>query len=65
VRAAPDNQEANKALFALMAKELALPKSQIDLLSGATSRLKTLLLKGDSHALEQSLIALSVGKDRP
>jgi hypothetical protein len=44
--AAPVDGAANAALIALMAERLALPRSAIRLLRGATSRHKTLLIEG-------------------
>lgn len=51
VRAVPADGEANAALLALLAKALALPRSQLSLTAGATARLKTVLARGDSQAL--------------
>lgn len=51
VRAVPEDGKANKALISLLAKEWRLAKSSISLLSGDTSRQKTLLVEGDSTAL--------------
>jgi uncharacterized protein YggU (UPF0235/DUF167 family) len=47
--------EANKALLAFLAKELALPKSSISLESGAQSQHKTIFLKGATKTLEKLL----------
>ncbi|MCR9136821.1 MAG: DUF167 family protein [Alphaproteobacteria bacterium] len=47
VRAAPEKGKANKALIALLAKRTGLAATRITLTSGATSRLKTLLVQGD------------------
>ena len=65
VRAAPENNEANTALIALFAKALGVSKSMIALETGATSRLKTLAVVGDSAALAARLSDLCLGKDRP
>ncbi len=46
VTAPPDQGRANKALVELLAEKLELKKSQIELLSGATSREKRFLLRG-------------------
>ena len=47
VRAAPEDGEANKALIALLAKVFRVPKSTIELVSGATSRLKQVRIPGN------------------
>lgn len=65
VRAAPENNEANNALIILLAKVLDLSKSMVALESGATSRLKTIAVKGDSHRLAARLCELCAQKDRP
>lgn len=65
VRAAPEDNAANKALIALMADCLALPRTHITLATGATARLKTLALQGNSLKLTASLSALISRKDRP
>ena|SRR5438552_17708383 len=46
VTAPPDRGKANKALQEVLAEALGLKKSQVDLLSGATSRDKRFLLCG-------------------
>lgn len=53
VTAAPEDGKANKAVIALLAKRLKLPKSAIDIASGETSRHKTLLIDGDDALLAQ------------
>lgn len=44
VSAVPDKGKANAAVVALLAKKLGIPKSLIALVSGETSRFKTLLV---------------------
>jgi uncharacterized protein (TIGR00251 family) len=46
VTQAPEKGKANKALVELLAKRLALRKSQIELLSGETSARKRFLIRG-------------------
>jgi uncharacterized protein YggU (UPF0235/DUF167 family) len=46
VTQAPEKGKANKALVELLAKGLALRKSQIELLSGETSAHKRFLIRG-------------------
>lgn len=58
VRAVPDKGKANAAVVALLAKALGIPKSDIALTSGETSRLKTLRLSGDPAALAAAIDAL-------
>jgi uncharacterized protein (TIGR00251 family) len=58
VRALPQEGEANAALIRLIAKALALPRTAVELESGATSRIKTLILKGDALALQAQLAAI-------
>lgn len=55
VRALPEAGAANDALIRLLAKTLSVPLSTISLASGATARLKVLMLKGDPLALEAKL----------
>ncbi len=65
VRAAPENNEANTALITLFAKALGVSKSMVVLETGATSRLKTLAVEGNSVALAARLSDLCSGKGRP
>ncbi|MEP3068599.1 MAG: DUF167 family protein [Parvibaculum sp.] len=55
VTSAPENGRANKALISMLAKSWKLPKSIIDVRSGATQRRKTLLIAGDGTALAAQL----------
>lgn len=56
VRAAPTEGEANAAVIRLLASELRLPRSQLSIASGATARLKTIALQGDSAVLAATLV---------
>ena len=47
VRAVPEDGAANKALIALIAKTFHRPKSAIDLVGGATARIKHLRIAGE------------------
>ncbi|MNL78962.1 hypothetical protein D3C87_2054670 [compost metagenome] len=47
----PENGKANKALIALIAKALRVPKSAISLISGETSRKKILRIDTDPEDL--------------
>ncbi len=56
VTQAPEKGKANKAIIALLAKELSLRKSQIELISGETSGQKRFLVSAVSLAeLEERL----------
>lgn len=59
VRAVPQDGEANAALIRLIAKSLGVPAASVRLESGATGRLKTLMLSGDPEALCAGLASLS------
>ena len=52
VRALPEDGAANRAVIATLAKALKLPKSDFSVLSGETSRSKTLLLQTKKAPLE-------------
>lgn len=55
VTAPPEDGRANKALIALLAKEMKLPKSSISMLSGETSRHKALLVAGETAPLLEKI----------
>lgn len=59
VRAIADGGEANRAVLALLAKSLGVPKASVSLLSGATSRLKQVAVAGDPARLAQALRELA------
>jgi hypothetical protein len=46
VTQAPEKGKANRAIAALLARELKIAKSQVELVAGETSRQKTFLLRG-------------------
>jgi uncharacterized protein YggU (UPF0235/DUF167 family) len=50
VRAAPDNNEANRALAALVAKAFGVAKGKVSVSRGQTARLKVLEIDGASDA---------------
>ncbi|MBH5372322.1 DUF167 domain-containing protein [Bradyrhizobium glycinis] len=62
VRAIADGGEANKAVLALLAKSLGVPKASVKLLSGATSRLKQIAVDGDPARLGETLRQLTSAK---
>ena len=62
VRAIADGGEANRAVLALLAKSLGVPKASVSLLSGATSRLKQVAIAGDPARLADLLRRLAAVK---
>ena len=55
VRAVPENGKANKSPESLLAKHLRVPKSCVAVISGSTSRLKTLTVFGEPTELLNNL----------
>lgn len=55
VRAVPDKGKANAALEKLIAEWLDVPASVVSLHSGARSRLKSVVIAGDTEALIMAL----------
>ncbi len=51
VRAVPEDGAANKALIALLAKIFRRPKSAVDVVSGASARIKQMRIAGEPAAL--------------
>ncbi|MEK9280521.1 MULTISPECIES: DUF167 domain-containing protein [unclassified Bradyrhizobium] len=64
VRAVADGGEANRAVLALLAKSLRVPKASVKLLSGPTSRLKQIGVDGDPVQLGDTLRQLASAKSR-
>ena len=58
VKAVPDKGKANAAVIALIAKALGVPKSAITLVSGETTRQKTLNVVGDAAELSKRVALL-------
>ena len=58
VAAVPDKGRANTAVIVLLAKALGCPKSAFELVSGDTSRFKTLRITGMTNELTARLAAL-------
>lgn len=54
----PEDGKANKALIALLAKTMDIPRSAIRIAAGETSRLKTIDIDGDSASLGAKLSEL-------
>jgi uncharacterized protein (TIGR00251 family) len=57
VRAIPDKGKANQAAVVLIAEWLGEPKSRAELVAGGKSRLKHILIRGDTQALTGKLAA--------
>ena len=55
VRAVPEDGKANKALIKLIVDTLDCAASSIEIVSGATARIKTLKIVGDGQALGKRL----------
>jgi uncharacterized protein (TIGR00251 family) len=64
VRAVADGGEANRAVLALLAKSLGVPKASVSLVSGTTSRLKQVAVEGDPARLGEALRALTSVKPK-
>jgi uncharacterized protein YggU (UPF0235/DUF167 family) len=62
VRAIAEGGEANRAVTELLAKTLGVPKASVRLASGATSRMKQVLIEGDPVRLAEALHALTRGQ---
>jgi uncharacterized protein (TIGR00251 family) len=52
VRAVPEDGRANAALVELVADEIGVPKSTVEVTAGHIARLKSVTIKGDAAALE-------------
>jgi uncharacterized protein (TIGR00251 family) len=59
VKALPDKGKANAGVISLLAKALGLPKSSFSLMAGETSRLKTVMVRGEVAALRARAEGLS------
>jgi hypothetical protein len=62
VRAIADGGEANRAVLALLAKSLGVPKAAVRVLSGATSRLKQVAVDGDPKRIGDALRELTAAR---
>ncbi len=63
VTVAPEKGKANKAVLKLLAKQLSLPKTKVQIISGHTNSQKQVLVIGvDLESLRAKIIGL-VGKD--
>ena len=59
VTAPPVDGKANAALIALLAKTLGVPKRDVSLSGGESSRMKTVFIAGDAGALRNALARLA------
>ncbi len=55
VRAVAEGGEANRAVIAVLAKALGVPRASMRILSGVTSRLKQVAVDGDPERLGEAL----------
>ena len=61
INAPPVQGKANKALIQFLAKQLAVKRSQVEILSGHTSRVKTIHVIGQgTEKLQQLIDSISV-----
>lgn len=63
VRAIAEGGEANRAVIELLAKALRVPKSNVRVMSGTTSRLKQIAIDGDPKKLGDVLQSLTEKKE--
>jgi uncharacterized protein YggU (UPF0235/DUF167 family) len=59
VRAAPEDGAANEAARRILAKALGRPTAAVDLVAGATARVKTFRVAGEADALAGALAILA------
>ncbi|TWG89026.1 hypothetical protein L598_000900001050 [Mesorhizobium sp. J18] len=59
VRAIPEDGKANKALTSLLADRIGVPASSLSVVSGHTSRLKTVFVQGDPEQLLRMMADLA------
>lgn len=60
--AAPSDGAANEALIRLLMDQLSIRRGEVKLVSGASSRLKRLLLAGDAGLLAAKLTSIIGGR---
>ena len=58
VRARPEKGKANTAVVGAVAKALEVPKSHVELATGARDRKKTLVIQGETSVLTRRIDAL-------
>ena len=62
VRAVAEGGEANRVVMELIAKALGVPKAQVRIVSGVTSRLKQIAVDGEPTKLRDALRKLALAK---
>jgi uncharacterized protein len=62
VRAIADGGEANRAVTALLADALGVPKKSVRLISGTSSRIKQVAVDGDPAKLDEALRGLATAR---
>ena len=55
INAAPVKGKANKALIGFLAKELGMKKSEVEIVSGHTSKIKKIKVLGEAEKIEKNL----------
>ena len=60
INAPPVKGKANKALIDFLAKELGVKRSQVEILSGHTSKVKTIKVVGEGSKIEKKIQAIIV-----
>lgn len=63
VRAVPEKGKANKALIVILSRFLGVPKRDIEVIRGTTSRLKTVRVSGDAAARQRMTALLGEIED--
>lgn len=61
VRARPREGEANAALISLLAKRLRVPARRVEIISGATARVKRVKISGENAALARAIESVAAG----
>jgi uncharacterized protein (TIGR00251 family) len=56
VRAVPEDGRANAALVELVAREIGVPRSTVEVAAGHTARLKSIRIVGDAALLETRVV---------
>ncbi|MGE0409910.1 MAG: DUF167 family protein [Amphiplicatus sp.] len=64
VTAPPDKGRANKAVIALLAALLGLPKSALSITAGDKDRLKTVVIAGAGADIARKIAALAPDKEK-
>lgn len=62
VRAAPVEGEANAALGRLLAKQLGVPPSHVEIAAGANARIKRVAISGDPQKLAAALERIAAAR---